>query len=347
MRLLLTLLISGDDMKQYLIDRFKSLMHTKEDIVDRNNIALSNFFKFSEEVGRGALTTAVNAYIDETLEEYDKRTLITSVLTATYTPSWPLRVGDIVVARNVRNQKISTLGVVVGKMKIICYESRWTSNQGEYAKDGLAAVLWENGIFDYVDACDMTLLDQRKDRSREYRDADLSYSDWTSNKTRIGDLPDSEFWEGDYVVEVGKDPNDLLMITGMIYWENFAEYEAALVNNKTREKILDVPVDSENLKLKERGHLWNLAHCRKPMFVSLQDEFQFALMTGRTHQITPDKGYHWEDVVDLIHLGKADVAYKDRIRFDWEYTPFGYKLYKCDDVGLGNRLREAFKQYRR
>lgn len=170
----------------------------------------------------------------------------------------------------------------------------------------------------FVELQDKEQLNARKKIRKALMDQDPDFL--SKEKTRLRDLPDTIFWEGDFVKfrpgsKLATDHPEGLQIVGINY-----EYIGQICDDGVTPMPLyrvseglkggwHMSVGELDLVFVERGPVWKLAHDEPVEFDSLEDEANLANMMGRTKELrNPKSGlYSWtkDEVLAAIADGYA------------------------------------------
>ncbi len=266
-----------------------------------------------------------------------------------------------------------TKGTLVGYTRATVYEGRtgvgrFFREAGVYERDGAPLVLWEkevpNLIPELASIHDLEFADPEVGAKRraEYHalpESDFSLRrDLADHTVRIGDLPETKFWEGDIVnVPVGHDfynPDFLLRVTSIqFYWVKDDVpadprgmcYQVEFIHARTHEYARggSTYLHDDILTLVERGPVWKEEHGEPLIFASLMEEANFHNSVGRTTEIRnpSSKLYSWtkDEALDAIRIGIADSMSIGPLMFNPGKTSISVRRFKDRDVG--ERVRAA------
>lgn len=217
-----------------------------------------------------------------------------------------------------------TLGTFLGCKRVTIYRSRVGNDAhfyepGIYECDGVAIIKWDNGS-DKVDGWSHEMLDKTeyKRRFEAWHAIKDKPHDFGEHVVRVGDLPETRFWEGDIVAL--RDPrghvlNRLSVDSIEFNWGRNKDGFAYRVNwvdeNNVYAKFGSTHCRSSELKLIERGNVWKEEHGGTLVFANLQQEAGYAKWRGRTEDIrNPANGlYRWskDEVLAAIQDGIVDA----------------------------------------
>lgn len=157
------------------------------------------------------------------------------------------------------------------------------------------------------------------------------------DERRIGDLPETKFWEGDLVVsEAGVE----LQVETVMYGDigRFMPDGSPLpvyMCSEVGDPAGLIPFREDQLTLIERGNVWKRAHGEELSFASDLDEFLFYIRVSEAKaQSKPQSEpypFRWsaEEILDHIRNGNADFSHGA------SQIP-----YKFDDPEIGKKARE-------
>ena len=264
-----------------------------------------------------------------------------------------------------------TLGTVTGRNRatgiIQSRYPRYSREPGLYAKDAGILVKWDEypeGVdpndrdYNHVSAVSLEPADtfRKEYEARLNAEWPVNNPDGTPNRNfdiikegdrldkmeRIGDLPETEFWELDIVSWRG----DRYRIHHINYgrWgpEGTHCYSMQEVDeNNVYKRNGSTTVDPSELVLLERGNVWREAHGEPLIFSSFEEEIDFANGMGRSDSVrNPRHGlYSWtlEEVLEAIKDGQVDG-------FTNPTTPFSgtrrINATRFHDRNLGERVRQ-------
>lgn len=173
-------------------------------------------------------------------------------------PDELLEIGDKVVFR-VEPERQSYSDVEDGMIGVVCgfsyrlhYEPRYNGHgnvpPGIYHTRDVADILLPSG---YV-------VHNRESRSFtkiEEASEDRHSSEHPPKMTRLGDLPETPFWEQDVVEVCDRTENWVGIIERINYWRTPPSYEISRIDRKGW-----ADVDKGDFRLKQRGNLWQSAN---------------------------------------------------------------------------------------
>ena len=265
-----------------------------------------------------------------------------------------------------------TEGVVAGFYRATIFEGRtgvgrFFREPGVYEKNGAPLVLWNKEVPDLVPEAasvhEIEFKDSevKKRRFAEYHalpEADFTLRrDLADHTVRLGDLPETKFWEGDIVnVPVDHDfydPDFLLRVTSIQF--NWAKdvvddprgmcYHVEFVHARTREYAQrgTTYLHDNILTLVERGLVWKEEHGEPLVFASLMAEADFHNSVGRTIEVRNPASqlYSWtkDEALDAIRIGIADAMSVGSMVLDPCTTRISVRRFKDRDIG--ERVRAA------
>lgn len=201
-------------------------------------------------------------------------------------------------------------------------------------------VKWPDGSVSWLGAQDVEPYDMElyNNRLSEYINPQLSHKE-KMLKTRIGDLPNTHIWEGDYVscprfnhimvvnIDYDKLVNDENNDSGIYIVSNsFSESWNAVSGKRSETHLLC------------RGNIWNYYHGKEVFFKSVYDEADFFKLLGHfTELINPKTGgYTWllDEALTAIKTGYGHSI----ISGDKYNTHSGISVIKYDNQSLGERI---------
>jgi hypothetical protein len=161
-------------------------------------------------------------------------------------------------------------------------------------------------------------------------------------RQHVRGLPDTPFWEDD-IVEVYDGRRGTISTIDYDEFENAAErpvYSVSFSNSGSSERF-----HARSLDLVERGNVWRYHHGEEIDFENAAEEatllHRLSLVTGVTNRDTGHGGFSWDEAVQALRNGEADVIWHNwAVALD---DP-GYKVecYTIDDPVAGERCRAAF-----
>ncbi len=259
--------------------------------------------------------------------------------------------------RKVQN---GSTGTVVGFRRYSVFQSRigvYKTEPGKYEANGAAIVRWDSGVFDTPSMQDVVFY---PGLGTEDRSKDKAYMDAFRVYTRIGDLPDLPFWEGDYVTIVpGRSSaweDNTRLIVSRINYEYFGETCNDGVTPMPMYQVEPTSMDRGRVSLREsdllfaeRGNVWWWYHDRQRMkFSSLEEEVRFhRSIGGSTDVICPQTGdYSWpaEAVLKGARSGIIDALRTSEGFFNSGRHVQACKMHEADLSARANAaLLEGFK----
>lgn len=251
-----------------------------------------------------------------------------------------------------------TLGTFLGCKRVTRYRGRVGNDAhfyepGIYECDGVAIIKWDNGS-DKVDGWSHEMLDkvEYKRRFEAWHAIENKPHDFGEHVVRVGDLPETRFWEGDIVAltdATGHTLNRLRVDSIEFHWgrnENGFAYGVSWVDeNNVYAKRGSTNCRSSDLKLIERGNVWKEEHGGTLVFADLLQEANYAQWRGRTEGVrNPANGlYKWtkdevlaaiqDGIVDAFNLSSGIIAslLQDNARIN---------AIRFKDRDLGERVRQ-------
>lgn len=150
-------------------------------------------------------------------------------------------------------------------------------------------------------------------RLREFRKFQAKNPDWARKEEFIRELPETPFWESDFVNVAGNlNSSKIFQITGIDY-NNLSEktsigtkYPAYNYSDKLGGGWYS-SISEDNLFLVRRGPVWKFYHNEPIVFRDIQEEANFFETLGHTREVrNPANGlYSWtkDEVLDGIKKG--------------------------------------------
>ena len=254
-----------------------------------------------------------------------------------------------------------TIGEVVGFKQYdnyVCRVHNFGTKPGIYSQRGMPLVRFADRTGDYFSASDIafedpTLYEQRK-RERTARGG-LDTDDEYSNTTRIGDLPETPFWEGDIVTVhsehwggnfgapcVECETPAVLKVDSINYSDRHGEHTYSVSGKyATGHTTGQIRAGKEELKLVERGNLWRHYNSEPLVFADIQEEILFNMQLHKVHEVKNPLRNDWylwtrAEALTAIREGRADG-------FNVSQGFFGsgpsIRVQRFDDRDLGERVR--------
>lgn len=173
--------------------------------------------------------------------------------------------------------------------------------------------------------------------------------DWHNNEEFLRDLPETPFWEADFVKVDGRSSKVFQIIR--INYPYLTEltrigtnYPAYIISSKLKAGW-NMPVSEDALTLVARGPVWKFYHDEPIAFDDIQEEALFFEMLGHTEEVqNPATGlYKWtkEEVLDAIRRGVVH-GFSVSNHFLESEPLFDAKRFRNED--LGRRVAEATLQ---
>lgn len=260
-----------------------------------------------------------------------------------------------------------TIGTVVGFKQWDNYVSRvpnFGTPPGIYSERSIPLVRFDGGINGaYIQASDLAFEDPTlKDKRVEERAARGGFAtdDEYSNKTRIGDLPETPFWESDIVTvhskkwggDFGQPHSEcatpaVLKIDSINYDDREGQHTYSVSGlYASGHTTGQIRAAKEELLLVERGNIWRYFNNEAPVFVDLKDEIVFHQQLGKVQSLRNElrnNYYLWTlaEALAAIRDGRADV-FSHSAGFFGGHSRIEVKRF--DDRDMGERVRaEAIK----
>lgn len=207
-----------------------------------------------------------------------------------------------------------TEGVICGFYDAIIYEPRvpvLVNQPGVYHKKGAASVWLPDGRIVPGDYC-TTMVDKDEEERRDKAMRD-EHGCFQVKLVRIGDLPETRFWEMDKVLVSYKNESDELQ--GVI---RSIDYHSMHDKCKDGSPYPFYRVDfngsigsgsESNMKLVERGNVWKYFHNEPVTFANLKEEASFFQLIGQAEEIrNPDNGlFSWSEDEVIAAIKKGTV----------------------------------------
>lgn len=231
-----------------------------------------------------------------------------------------------------------TIGVVCGFYDAIRSwgrESAYLKEPGTYWSKGAASVRLEDGLI--ITGCgneiELVDYDEKLRRDTKNRDARNCF---IHEEIFLGELPPTEFWEGDKV-EWTRDGDIATVVVVRINYDQLHSGERALYTVRHPEESWQTNADVGELKLIERGNIWKEEHGEKLQFSSLQEEAAYAKSRGRAKEVLNPRTdiYSWTLEEALAYVAAGDAH---EIIIEHRQKIF---VYRFDDHRLGRRVAEA------
>lgn len=261
--------------------------------------------------------------------------------------------------------KYRATGIIEARYPILCRKP------GVYELDGVAWIQWDSypegvdpededvrrGSDQHLEAAP-SFVDEYNRRYKEewpVRNEDGSYNmdfdmtattDRLENRVRVGDLPETPFYELDLVEYQGT--RYLIRRINYNHWgpDKRHCYEMSELNEEGR-PIGSTTVEPNDLTLIERGNVWKFYHNEPLSFKSLDEEASFAKGIGKSTEVrNPKDGfYSWtlEEVLEAIRVGIVDGFYMSQGFFGVQPSIVAQRF---EDRDLGERvLAETLKGF--
>ncbi len=168
---------------------------------------------------------------------------------------------------------------------------------------------------------------------------------------RLGDLPETPFWEGDTIVFThdhnrgcGKEAHWVITKIGYdslieeLGWSN-KKILASCVLRSCEDGRTAVTHDMSNLTLIARGNLWKMKHGEPMEFASIEDEAKFYRSLGMSRNITANGNeVRMEVAINALLAGEADQL-KVKVSTGKGGKDFFFALIKYESEEFGRRMR--------
>ena len=233
---------------------------------------------------------------------------------------------------------------------------------GVYVNRAWTKVRLENGheYSEYTGRLELTDKAEYDRRLVEFRDHQQKNPDDWRNKEFLRDLPETPFWEGDFVRTRGRsavtsvysemppdrDP-DVFQVIGIDYHyliektQVGTKYPAYKISSKLGAGW-NTSASEDDMVLVERGPVWKFFHDEPVTFGDIKEEAQFFESLGHTEEVrNPANGlYKWtkEEVLDAIRSGIAH-GFSMGGGFFGSGPSISAKRFKNED--LGRRVAKA------
>lgn len=232
---------------------------------------------------------------------------------------------------------------------------------GVYVNRAWAKVRLPDGkeYSEWLGRLELTNKDEYEHRLTAFRKLQREQPDW-HNKEFLRELPETPFWEGDFVRVSGRsaitsvhsemppdhDP-DIFQIVGIDYHylaertQAGTKYPAYRISDKLTAGW-QTYANEDDMVLVERGPIWRFFHNEPVTFSNIEEEAQFFESLGHTEEVrNPANGlYTWtkEEVLDAIQSGVAHGFSMYTIPFSGKPS-IRAKRFKNED--LGQRVAQA------
>jgi len=163
----------------------------------------------------------------------------------------------------------------------------------------------------------------------------------SKEERRIGDLPDTKFWEMDIALD---QKGNVLTIHHISYEE---------IGRKRNDGVTPMPIyagqskeggysyfQDDQLTLVERGNVWKRAHGEEMAFASTKEEIDFYILVGdiqylKNPRLTTGQ-YHWPqlDALEAIRDGYGDYC-----------VGVDHSVVKFDDPKIGEMARDYWLKH--
>ena len=198
-----------------------------------------------------------------------------------------LRIGDEVFIRNPSDPSNGTKAVVVGFGQVFYGRvDNCGIRPGVYATRDHARIRFENGDERCIGALSLCPADEAK-YQRRMADPRLP------TRYRLGDLPPTPFWEGDFVRPRGSHsgsisdpPPPLFQIVRINYPWIGSETPPYQISESLLASGWSVQAGEREIELVERGPVWRFYHGERDLYLdSLGDRARFFELLGRTEEV--------------------------------------------------------------
>lgn len=215
-----------------------------------------------------------------------------------------------------------TLGTFQGCSRILRYRGRTGSDRyfyepGIYEVDGVAIIEWDNGST-AVDGWSHHMEDTNEynRRFKAYHETKHTAGS-DENAVRLGDLPETKFWEGDIVkaiIPFSHELNRLRVSSIQWHWDKDARgwcYHVEWVNeDNSYARMGSTYLHDVELELIERGNVWREAHGEELNFNDFSEKVSFEKLMGRYKEVRNPASnlYSWskDEVLKAIKDGIVD-----------------------------------------
>ena len=230
-----------------------------------------------------------------------------------------------------------TIGVVCGFYDAVVYESRipvYMLVPGVYHSKGAPSVLLSDGRI-VPGSWVITMVDKEEEKRRSAMMRDIN-GILQTKYTRLGDLPETKFWEDDKVLVNFPSGHELPvpMTISLIDYNKWPFYDVLYPERQGM-----TAAEESWITLVERGNVWKYYHNEPIVFADLQEEATFATRIGQTTEVrNPVSGrFDWtkEEVLAAIQAG---TVHGFSISNLFRTSHIVAKLFK--DENLGKRVAE-------
>ena len=264
-----------------------------------------------------------------------------------------------------RGPRNGSIGEVVGRYRGTIYRHRWGTDMffhvpGIYRLDTSLIVQWDDGTISHGHDHDVkATLETTKvieQRRAEHIEQVKQYGrqpviDRMLNTVRLGDLPETPFYEGDtvrFVDGYGFTDWKTMRVTYIDYHtvrdDHFTYTVTPFDENGLDACQGSTMVSGDKIELVRRGNLWRSHHGHDLSFACLEEEVVFARNTGQVKEIkNPDTdtyAFTIDEANGEIERGNADLINGSTLPVS-SYVS-SVHLYRCHDRDLGRRCREAY-----
>ncbi|MEK7185190.1 MAG: hypothetical protein AAB726_01055 [Patescibacteria group bacterium] len=204
-----------------------------------------------------------------------------------------------------------TRGVVCGFYDAVIYEPRvpvFVHKPGVYYRRGAVSVLLRDGrIVPGDGSIEMVDKDQEKCRDAAMRGTDGVLR---TEQVRLGDLPETKFWEQDQVLVRFPSDEHKMVIGGIDYCHMHKRRDDGSPWPFYRSRFMNgdqSSVEESRIELMERGNVWRYYNNQPLSFDGLKEEADFFQLVGQTEEVPNPKNnlYIWtkEEVLEAIKSG--------------------------------------------
>lgn len=238
-----------------------------------------------------------------------------------------------------------TKGVVCGFGDAVIYEPRipvLVRQPGVYHCRGAVSVWLEDGRIvpgDWCIALTNQPEQQRRDAARRNDDGLLR-----TKYVRLGDLPDTKFWEQDKVRV--RFPHDgsvrEMVITHISYGDMFntrADGSPWPFYGVRYAEGGQTSAEESWIELVERGNLWRYHHGQTPVFTDLKEEASFFQLIGQTEEVcNPRSGYYSWTKDEVLAAIKSGIVHGFSVSSGFFGSSPHISALRFHDESLGERV---------
>lgn len=265
-----------------------------------------------------------------------------------------------------------TEGIILGKTRVLRYEGRFGNSRhfyepGVYERDGSFIVLFDgdedvtglsldeiiakntmDGLDYDIQFVDPNLAAQRLAEYHAFSSDYMARQTHFENIVRVGDLPETAFWEGDTVLITNGRFDDEYrqnlhtQITGIEwYWDN-RPYRVRWIDPVTGKDAGcgTSYINEADLSLIARGNVWREAHGEPLIFRDIREEAAYASGTGRTEEVRnpANELYSWTKDEALVAI-KHNIADGFSLSAGFFGSGTSINVIRFTDRDLGERIR--------